>query len=68
MFLYIVLHDSIVSVGVNANIRIVGETELHDVAEDAMSVWIAGNSMNDMISLYVIKLWRMLRLPSHQSV
>ena len=68
MFLYIVLHDSIVSVGVNANIRIVGEAELHDVAEDATSVWIAGNSMNDMISLYVIKLWRMLRLPSHQSV
>lgn len=68
MFLYIVLHDSIVSVGVNANIRIVGEAELHDVAEDATSVWIAGNSTNDMISLYVIKLWRMLRLPSHQSV
>jgi hypothetical protein len=40
--------------GIDADIRIVGETEVHDGAEDAMSLRIAGDTMDDMIRKSII--------------
>ena len=31
------------------------EAEVHDVAKDAMNVWVAGNAVDDMIGGYVIQ-------------
>ena len=41
--------------GVYADVLVVGETELHDAAKDAVSIGVAGNAMDYMIWLRVIK-------------
>ena len=48
------LHNNVVAVGVYADVRVVGETELHDAAKDARSIGVAGNAMDYMIWLRVI--------------
>jgi len=49
MPLNVMLHDSVISVGVNANIRFMGEAVIHYITEDTMYVRIAGDTMNHMI-------------------
>ncbi len=46
---YVVLHDMIVLMGVNADVALMGKTEVHDAFEDAMNVGETGNAVNDMI-------------------
>ena len=46
---YVVLHDMIVLMGVNADVALMGKTEFHDAFEDAMNVGETGNAVNDMI-------------------
>ena len=46
---YVVLHDMIVLMGVNADVALMGKTEFHDAFEDAMRVRKTGNTVNDMI-------------------
>jgi hypothetical protein len=46
---YVVLHDMIVLMGVNADVALMGKTEVHDVFEDAVCVRETGNAVNDMI-------------------
>ena len=46
---YVVLHDVIVLMGVNADVALMGKTEVHDAFEDAMNVGETGNAVNDMI-------------------
>ena len=46
---YVVLHDMIVLMGVNADVALMGKTEFHDAFEDAMYVGVTGNTVNDMI-------------------
>ena len=49
------LHDFIVSMGVNADVGILGETEVHDVAEYSVSIGITGYPMDYMIRMFIIK-------------
>ena len=49
MLLDVVLHDKVVLVGVDTDICITREAEIHDVAEDAVNIRIAGNAMDDVI-------------------
>jgi hypothetical protein len=51
----VVLHNLVVAMGVYADIRIMREAEIHDAAEDAVSLRVAGYSMDYMIRLCVIK-------------
>ena len=46
---YVVLHDMIVLMGVNADVVLMGKTEIYDAFEDAMCVGEAGNAVNDVI-------------------
>ena len=46
---YVVLHDMVVLMGVNADVALMGKTEFHDAFEDAMRVRETGNAVNDMI-------------------
>lgn len=55
VFLDVVLHDAVILMGINADVCIVGEAEVHDIAEDAVNVRVAGNTMYNMIGLYVIQ-------------
>ena len=49
MLQYVVLHDMIVLMGVNADVALMGKTEIHDAFEDAMNVGETGNAVNDII-------------------
>ncbi len=42
-------HDVVVSVGVDADIPLLGKAIVHDTPEYAMSLWHTGNPMDDMI-------------------
>ena len=55
MLLDVVQHNPIILMGVDADVCIMREAEVHDVAEDAVNVRVAGDTMNDMIGLYVIQ-------------
>ena len=55
MLQYVMLHDMIVSVGVDADVRIMRETEVHDATEYTVSIGITGNPMDYMIRLFIIK-------------
>ena len=46
---YVVLHDMIILMGVNADIVLPGKTEVYYAFEDAMRVRKTGNTVNDMI-------------------
>ena len=50
----VVLHNLVVAVGIYADVLVVGETELHDAAKDAVNIGVAGNAMDYMIWLRVI--------------
>jgi hypothetical protein len=49
------LHDFIVTMGINANVWIMRETKVHDVAEYAVDIRVTGYSVNDMIRQFVIQ-------------
>ena len=55
VLLDVVLHDAVVFVGVNANVHIMGEAEVHDVVEDTMDIRVAGDAMDDMIGHYIVQ-------------
>ena len=55
VLLDVVLHDTIILMGIDADVCIMRETEVHDIAKDTMYIWVAGYTMNDMIGLYVIQ-------------
>jgi hypothetical protein len=44
-----VLHNLVVAVGVNTDISIMRETEIHDGAENAMYMWITGNAVDNVV-------------------
>ena len=50
----VVLHDVVVAMGVYADVGVVGETVVHDTAEDVVNMRITGNTVNHMIGLCVI--------------
>ena len=41
--------------GIDTDIRFVGETEVHDTAKYTANLWKAGNPVNDMIRLRVVQ-------------
>ena len=51
----VVLHDGVVAMSVDADIGVVGETEIHDGGEDAVDIRIAGDAVDDMVGLYIVK-------------
>ena len=51
----VVLHDFVMPMGVYANVYVMRETEIHDAAEYAVNIRIAGNPMDYMVRLAVIK-------------
>jgi hypothetical protein len=51
---YVVLHDFVVSMGINADVGVMGETVFNDTAEYSVSIGVAGNAMDYMIWLRVI--------------
>ena len=55
VFLDVVLHNQIIPMGVDADVCIMGKAEVHDVTKDTMNIRIAGNTMNDMIGLYIVQ-------------
>ena len=58
----VMLHDSIVSMSVNPNVWIMGETVVHDATEYSMSIGIAGNPMDNMIRTFIIKPLTFIKL------
>ena len=50
----VVLHDVVVAMGVYADVGVLGETVVHDAAEDVVNMRITGNTVNHMIGLCVI--------------
>ena len=54
MFLNVVLHDTVIFMGIDADVWIVGETEVHDGAENVMSLRITGDTMDNMIGQGVV--------------
>ena len=55
MLLDVVLHDTVILMGIDTNVFIMREAEVHDIAKDAMSIRVAGYTMYDVIGLYVVK-------------
>ena len=51
----VVLHDFIVTMGINADVMIMPETVVHDTAKDTMSIGITGNTMDYMIGLSIVQ-------------
>ena len=51
----VVLHNLVVMVGIDADVCVMREAEVHDVVEYAVNIWIAGYSMYNMIRVCVIK-------------
>ena len=50
----VVLHNLVVAVSVYADVRVMSKAEVHDTAEDAVSIWITAYSMDYMIRLNII--------------
>ena len=55
MFPYVMLHDAVVAMGIYANVPVMGEAEIHDVAEDVVFIRVTRNAMDDMVGLFVIE-------------
>lgn len=55
MFPNVVLHDGIVAMCVYTNVPVMGETEIHDIAEYVVAIRVTRNAMDDMVGLLVIK-------------
>ena len=51
----VVLHDYIVTMGINTNVWVVPETVFHDTHEYTMSIGITGNTMDYMIRLSIVQ-------------
>ena len=49
VFQDVVLHDVVVTMRVDADVALTFKAELHDILEDTMHIWKAGNAMNDVI-------------------
>ena len=49
------LHDSVVLMGINANVGIMGGTVIHDTSEYSVSIWITGYPMDYMIWHSIVK-------------
>ena len=54
MLLDVVSHDYVVTMGVDADVVIIGKAEVHDAAEDTMYIRQTGYAMNYMIGLLVV--------------
>ena len=54
MLQYVVLHDMIVLMGVNADVVLTGKTEVHDAFEDAMRVWGTGNTVKGVVKPFTV--------------
>ena len=54
MFQQVMLHDEVVAVRVYADVAVLGERILHDVAENVVNVREAGDAVDDMVGLLVI--------------
>ena len=54
VLLDVILHDTVVPVGINTDVCITREAEIHDVAEDSVNIWVTGDSMYDMIRKGII--------------
>lgn len=50
----VVLHDEVVLMGVDADVRIMRKAEVHDAAEDSVNIRIAGYTMYYMIRKGII--------------
>ena len=55
MLLQIVLHNGVVTMRINPDVCIMSEAEVYHVAEDMMSVWIAGNTVDNMIRQFIVQ-------------
>ena len=51
----IVLHDAVVAVGVDTDVAVAGEGELHDGVEDAVCFRHAGDAVDDMVGQGVVE-------------
>ena len=54
VLLDVVLHDTVVLMGIDSDVYIMRETEVHDIAKDAVNIWITGYTMNDMVGQGVV--------------
>ena len=52
---YVVLHDFVVSMGINADVGVMGETVFNDTAEYSVNFWITGYPMDYMIWHSIVK-------------
>ena len=55
MFENVVLHDSVVPVGVDANVPVMGESEIHDCGKHPMYLGKAADAMYHMIGSLIIE-------------
>lgn len=55
MFLNDVLHDMVVAMSVDSDVRGVRNAKVHDTTEYAVYEWVAGYSVDDMIWLGGVK-------------
>ena len=62
MLLQIVLHDGIVTMRINTDVCIMGKAKVYHIAEDMMSVWIAGNTVDYMIWLLIVQPFAIIYL------
>ena len=51
----VMLHDAVAAVRVDADVAVAGESELHDSVEDAVCFRKAGNAVDNVVGLAVIK-------------
>ena len=51
----VVLHDAVVAVGVDADVAVAGEGELHNGMEDAVRFREAGDAVDDVVGLAVVE-------------
>ena len=54
LLLYIVTHDIVVLMGVDADMLFFGKAEVQNIFEDTMRLWSTGNSVDDMVRHRVI--------------
>ena len=62
MLLQIVLHDGIVTMSINPDVCIMGKAEVYHIAEDMMSIWIAGNTVDYMIRQLIVQPFAIIYL------
>ena len=55
MLFDVVLHDTVVAVGVDADVAVFGKRIFHDVPENMVGVREAGDAVDDMVGLLVVE-------------